>query len=167
MSSDQTISVGDGPVALTNSPKGKGKGVVAPPPPAPPSKGKGKGKTGRAASSNATAPSKPEQVMLKLVVRQMNGDEMEITAGSNETLDAVKLQISAMLGGVSRHRLKIAVGDEFVGGQATLAESQVKDGDVLSVIILSPLHGCLNRNGIEVPLDVMGVKLDVNEALHE
>merc|ERR1712232_27153 len=97
----------------------------------------------------------------------MNGEERELIAGSDETFDAVKVQISAMMGGVSPHRLKIAFNYGFVNGHATLAESQVKDGDALRVVILSPLHGCLNRNGIEVPLDVLGSKLDVNAALHE
>lgn len=75
------------------------------------------------------------------------------------------------MGGVSPHRLKLTLsrnsGDVFVKDHDTLAGSNVTDGDVLSVVILSPLHGCLNRNGIEVPIDVMANKMDVTDALQE
>jgi len=78
---------------------------------------------------------------------------------------AVKHQVSQKLDGISFRRLKLVVGTSVFSDFTTVYDCGISDGDIINVIILSPLHGSLNRAGLEVPLDVMEMKMEVCDAL--
>jgi hypothetical protein len=185
-----TTSKGNG---TTQSPslttKGKGKGTAPPPPPATKGKGKcsfnsssafasscskGRGKGnhtgGRSVEStledtSESASKAPSGPPLNIIARLLDGREIELCVGEQDLGQAVKHQISQKLDGISSSRLKLVVATSVFSDFTTVSDCGISDGDIITVIILSPLHGSLNRSGLEVPLDVMEMKMDVCEAL--
>lgn len=148
---------------VVSSGKGKGKGT---PPPHPSAKGSAKGIASPAKAAEAVS-SKVEGVsvpMMQVVARLMDGSEIELTLGASDTGAAVKHQISQERG-ISVSRLKLIVGTGPLDDMTTVASCGLVDGDAINVIILSPLHGSLNRSGLNVPIDVMEMKMELHDAL--
>jgi len=113
---------------------------------------------------NATA-SEPG-LPLKIIARLMDGREIALDLDSNSGGLTVKQELSAKLG-ISASRFKLVVGTTVLHDFQTLADKGVIDGDAMTVIILSPLHGCLHRSGLEVPHDVQESKMELNDAFAE
>jgi hypothetical protein len=113
---------------------------------------------------NATA-SEPG-LPLKIIARLMDGREIALDLDSNSGGLTVKQELSAKLG-ISASRFKLVVGTAVLHDFQTLADNGVIDGDAITVIILSPLHGCLHRSGLEVPHDVQESKMELNDAFAE
>jgi hypothetical protein len=103
---------------------------------------------------------------LKIIARLMDGREIALNLDSSNGGLTVKQELSAKLG-ISASRLKLVVGTTVLHDFQTLADKGVIDGDAMSVIILSPLHGCLHRSGLEVPHDVQESKMELNDAFAE
>jgi hypothetical protein len=182
----------DTPVACGSKGKGKcGKGAI---PPAPVvSKGKGKGANHPVAnlatslSQEIAARARKHEVAArvhkgvgernattsepglpwKLVALLMDGRQIELSVKSNDWGRTVKQEVSDKLEGISASRLKLIAGTTVLHDFQTLADARVSDGDALTVLILSPLHGALHRSGLEVPTDVQEHKMELNDAFAE
>jgi hypothetical protein len=182
-----TTSKGKGtapPRPLTT--KGKGKGTTPPPPPTAKGKGecgfsstsavgsscsKGKSKgppppnKGKGKHTSQTASKVPSGPPLNVIARLLDGREIELCVREHELGQAVRHQVSQKLDGISISRLKLVVGTSVFSDFTTVSDCGISDGEIITVIILSPLHGSLNRAGLQVPLDVMEMKMEVCEAL--
>lgn len=103
----------------------------------------------------------------------MDGREFELQVVPSDLGQAIKQKISMELrrlaragdGQVSSSRLKLVAGQGLLGDFDTLGACGIAEGDEITVIILSPLHGMINRSGLVVPLDVMELKMELNDAL--
>lgn len=146
--------------------KGKGKGGKAPP---PPHFAKGQGKAwpwpdDRTASTAFQNEDIPEGDPLHVVARLMDGREFDLQLTTTSIGLAVKQQVSKELG-ISTSRLRLVSGANRLGDTASLVTAGVADGDAINVIILSPLQGSLTRSGLDVPVDVLEMKMELHEAL--
>jgi len=96
----------------------------------------------------------------------MDGREMPLELSSTDACLAAKKLISAELG-VGVTRLRLIAGSSPLSDHTSLESSGVSDGDVISVIILSPLQGSLTRSGLDVPVDVQEMKMALHAVLEE
>lgn len=104
-------------------------------------------------------------VTLHIKAQLLDGRELDLNVGNQDLGKTVKYQISQELGGIGASRLKLIAGTTVLDDFTTVSDNGLVHGDCINVIILSPLHGSLNRAGLDVPLDVMEMKQDVCEAL--
>jgi len=103
----------------------------------------------------------------------MDGRELDLHVTSSDLGMAVRRQVSNEIGKhqkagagiISPSRLKMVAGTGIVSDFVTVRDCRIAEGDEITVIILSPLHGSLNRSGLEVPIDVMEMKMELHEAL--
>jgi hypothetical protein len=117
-----------------------------------------------ASIQNATTSSKELGPPIKITARFMDGREIELNVRANDLVLVVKQEISTKLDGLSASRLKLISETAVLHDFQALSDKGVNDGDVLTTIILSPLHGCFNRSGLDVPDDVQEKKMELNEA---
>jgi len=178
------------PAACTSKGKGKGQGLPPPaakgkgrkgPPPCP-TKGKGKGRGPRPPTAKAKGKGKlwpwPEAKSVAqprteavsdgppvcVVARLMDGREFDLQLRTSDLGLAVKQQVSHELG-ISASRLKLVVGSNLLRDLTTLHSFSLADGDAITVIILSPLQGSLTRSGLDVPIDVLEMKMALHDVL--
>jgi len=94
----------------------------------------------------------------------MDGREFDLSVGHEDRGLAVKLQVSKELG-IARSRLKLVAGTGVLEDNTIVRACGFSEGDPINVIVLSPLHGCLNRSNLNVPGDVLEAKMELNELL--
>jgi len=163
-----------GPPTTAPTSKGRGKG-----PPAPPSGPKGAGKgyelswkakqvlkrqadaAAMAAAARTAVPSGPKFLV---IARLMDGREVELSLSAQDIGRTAKQQIQDELG-ISASRLKLIAGTDILGDFVKVSDVGIDEGSEISVVILSPLHGSLNRSGLDVPVDVMEKKMELHSSM--
>lgn len=158
-----------------NKGKGKGKGKGPPPPAAWKGVGKGeeiswKGKlvlkkqadAARLAEvANTTVPSGPKFLV---TARFMDGREFQLCLSAQDIGRTAKQQLSDEFG-ISASRLKLIAGTDELSDFVNVSDVGLDEGSEITVIILSPLHGSLNRSGLHVPVDVMEKKMELHDSM--
>lgn len=159
-------------------PAAKGKGVKGPPPHHTNGKGKGYGPPAAKAKGKGkcwpwpqdiSEVQTPEEGVLEgqpvcIVGRLMDGRELDLQLRTSEKGLALKQQISEELG-ISTSRLRLVVGAQLFGDLTTLDAMGIADGAAINIIILSPLQGSLTRSGLDVPVDILEMKIELHDAL--
>jgi len=157
----ESATPGKGNIRKTSpeSPQG-GYGKGAPP---TPKQEDGPRSADREHDAKDAAPSGPP---IHVTATFMDGREMPLELSSTDACLAAKKLISAELG-VGVTRLRLIAGSSPLSDHTSLESSGVSDGDVISVIILSPLQGSLTRSGLDVPVDVQEMKMALHAVLEE
>jgi hypothetical protein len=152
-----------GPLPCARTAKGKGKAHGPPPP-----KGKGKGRLSPKPQdvnlAQTQSKATPKGPPLRLVARLLDGREFELHLRTSDVGLTVKQQINAELG-VSVSRLRLVTEANLLGDLTSLDACGMNDGDAINVIILSPLQGSLTRSGLDVPIDVLELKMAMHGVL--
>mmetsp|Transcript_46253 Transcript_46253/g.119655 ORF Transcript_46253/g.119655 Transcript_46253/m.119655 type:complete len:206 (+) Transcript_46253:77-694(+) len=175
---DATRGGGDAP-----SRKGAGKGKSVPPPP-PRSSGPAR-RQGAAAgqaptsahkgyASKAAEEAKSHQPLRRVIVRGMDGRELEIKVQLSALVKTAKTLVGAELaaasgerGSVSAARIRLVFGARPLLNFSTMESNGVQDGSVLMLIMLPPIYGQLDELGVNVPDDVLAKKAQLHDDLAE
>jgi hypothetical protein len=103
----------------------------------------------------------------------LDGRQFELCVSSSDSGSAVKELISTEIGKnhaeagrgkISCSRLKLVAGSQVFGDLDTIEACGIQEGDAITVIVLSPLQGSLKISGLDVPLDVLEAKMEMNAA---
>lgn len=96
----------------------------------------------------------------------MTGEEIFVHTELDMLIQNVRASVGAKLG-VSAHRIKLLNDGEVLNKNATVRESGLEDGAVLTTIVLPPVYGALGHAGISAPDEVISAKMELHEALSE
>jgi hypothetical protein len=124
-----------------------------------PAKGKGKGKVKGKSKSKAEPP-----VFFTVLGRLLDGREFTISVCASDTGSVVRRKIAGELD-IHASRLKLVAGECEFTDTCTVRSCGLAEGDAINVIILSHIHGAIKRSGLNVPVDVMALKMELHDAM--
>jgi len=125
-------------------------------------------------ASEAAEEAKSHQPLRRVIVRCMDGRELEIKVQLSALVKTAKTLVGAELaaasgerGSVSAARIRLVFGASPLENFSTLESNGVQDGSVLMLIMLPPIYGQLDELGVNVPDDVLAKKAQLHDDLAE
>merc|ERR1719323_34256 len=103
---------------------------------------------------------------VRVTARCMDGREIEMMISLSSLVQAAKAQVAGELGGLSAGRIRLINGTSVLKNNfASLADAGVQEGTALTVIILPPVYGLVERWGIDAPDELVAKKSELHDAL--
>ena len=96
----------------------------------------------------------------------MSGSEVRISVQLCATVDWARMLASKELG-VSKGRIRLALGASVLPCGSTLESCGVEAGSVLCMIMLPPIYGLLDKAGVHVPDEVLHRSLQSKAEMHD
>jgi len=112
-------------------------------------------------------PASHSATYIKLVVQRLTGEEITVQSELDVLIQNVRVTVGTELGGISPYRIKLLNEGQVLSKNATVRESGLEDGSVLTTIVLPPVYGALAHAGISAPDEVISAKMELHDALSQ